>query len=200
MTGAQRGGRDRQREETRQRVYEAALEVFRRDGVQATRIEDVAALAGVSRGTFYFHFPAKDDVLLERLRESEAEVVDAVRELPADTPLPDLLRAVAVALAAAWREDSGLLPDVATVALRVMAGSVTDREAEPVRALLSPHFRAAAERGELRREVPAEALADFYLSSALAAMLAWCASPTPSLEAILLGLNELFLHGALARP
>ena len=192
------GNRDRQRAETRQRVYDAALAVFRRDGVAPARIDDIATTAGVSRGTFYFHFPTKDDVLLERYRQSEVGIEDDLAHLAPDAALSEVLDHTAVALAAAWQDDAALLPDVATVALRVLAASVVDREAEPIRALLSPYFRAAAERGEVRGSLPPEILADFYLSNALAAMLAWCAAGTPSLEDTLLGLNQLFLRGVLA--
>src|SRR5690606_227101 len=63
--------RDRQREETHRRLFETALDLFRRDGIEAASIEEIANRAGVSRGTFYFHFPTKDDVLLELIAEKE---------------------------------------------------------------------------------------------------------------------------------
>jgi len=188
--------RARQREETRRRVYQAALEVFRKDGVAEARIDDVAHAAGVSRGTFYFHFPAKDDVLVERLRESEEVVLTALDGLTPKSPLTEVLDTVAVGLARAWAHDAKLLPDVATVGLKIIAATVADTEADPVRAALAPFFRAAAERGELSRALPPEVLSDVYLSNSLAAMLAWCASGTPSLEQVLRGLNVIFLQGA----
>jgi hypothetical protein len=39
-------------------------------------------------------------------------------------------------------------------------------------------------------------LADFYLSNALAAMMAWCANPMLPLEMVLKGVSQLFLTGA----
>ena len=56
--------RDRQREETRRRIYLAALDVFRRTGVAPAHIDDIAGAAGVSRASFYFHFPTKEHVLV----------------------------------------------------------------------------------------------------------------------------------------
>ena len=64
--------RERQREDTRQRIYDAAMEIFRRDGFEVARVDDVAKAAGVSHGTFYFHFATKDEVLIQCLRASEA--------------------------------------------------------------------------------------------------------------------------------
>ncbi len=187
--------RDKQREETRRRVFLAALEVFRRDGVANCRIDDIAQRAEVSRGAFYFHFPTKDDVLIELLRESERPIAKAIDELPAGTGLDRVLDALADALADFWSKDRELLPDVATVALRMQA-VVNDREAEPVRAALARRFESAAGRGELSGVLPPEVLSDFFLANALAAMLAWCAAPTLTLEVVLKGVVHLFLQGA----
>ncbi len=191
--------RDKQREETRRRIYLAALEVFRRDGVAQCRIEDIAQKSEVSRGAFYFHFPTKDDVLLELLRESQKPMQAKLLELPKDTPLEKTLETLAHEMAAFWQADSKLLPDVAAVALRATT-LVMDREGVVVRDVLSKIFVAAAERGELSNVLPPEVLADFYLSNALAAMMAWCANPMLPLEVVLKGVSTLFLTGASGKP
>jgi TetR/AcrR family transcriptional regulator, repressor for uid operon len=67
-------GRDAQREETRKRVYEAALEEFRRSGMAAADVGKIVAAAGVARGTFYFHFPTKEHVLAELERREETRM------------------------------------------------------------------------------------------------------------------------------
>jgi TetR/AcrR family transcriptional regulator, repressor for uid operon len=68
-------GRDAQRQQTRQRVYAAALAEFKRTGMAAADVGDIAAAAGVARGTFYFHFPTKEHVLAELERHEEARLV-----------------------------------------------------------------------------------------------------------------------------
>ena len=67
-------GRDAQRRQTRQRVYAAALVEFKRTGMAAADVGDIAAAAGVARGTFYFHFPTKEHVLAELERHEEAQI------------------------------------------------------------------------------------------------------------------------------
>ncbi len=59
------GRRARKRAETRERLFEAALRDFREYGFAGSQIDRIAKAAGVVRGTFYFHFPGKDDVLIE---------------------------------------------------------------------------------------------------------------------------------------
>lgn len=74
--------RDRQRVDTCARVFDAALAEFRRVGVEQARVSDICAAAGVAKGTFFFHFATKDDVLLERQRRiSEAMAGRIEREL-----------------------------------------------------------------------------------------------------------------------
>ncbi len=57
----------RQREETRARILEAALEVFASRGYHATSVSDLVEAADVARGTFYLHFESKQAVFLDLL-------------------------------------------------------------------------------------------------------------------------------------
>jgi TetR/AcrR family transcriptional regulator, repressor for uid operon len=68
-------GRDAKRQQTRERVYAAALAEFKRTGMAAADVGDITAAAGVARGTFYFHFPTKEHVVAELERNEEARVV-----------------------------------------------------------------------------------------------------------------------------
>lgn len=44
-------------------ILDAALEVFSREGFEAARVEDVAKVAGLSKGAVYLYFPSKEDLL-----------------------------------------------------------------------------------------------------------------------------------------
>jgi AcrR family transcriptional regulator len=54
---------------TRRRLYEAAMAEYARVGLEVARVEDIVAAAGVSWGTFFHYFPAKEDVLLDAAAE-----------------------------------------------------------------------------------------------------------------------------------
>jgi TetR/AcrR family transcriptional regulator, repressor for uid operon len=77
-------GRDAQRQQTRQKVYAAALAEFKRTGMAAADVGDIAAAAGVARGTFYFHFPTKEHVLAELERHEEARLVGQLSKFLAE--------------------------------------------------------------------------------------------------------------------
>ncbi|MDV7394715.1 TetR family transcriptional regulator, partial [Arthrospira platensis SPKY1] len=48
--------------ETRQRILDAAEQVFQRQGVSRTSLSHIAAEAGVTRGAIYWHFKNKVDL------------------------------------------------------------------------------------------------------------------------------------------
>lgn len=192
--------REQQREETRRRLYESALAIFRRDGVAACRTEDIAKAAGVSRGSFYFHFPTKEHVLLERMSETEAEICAAIDALPEDTSFGEILATFNKSMASIWEHDPQLLPELSGAALRFTATAMNDQEATPLRALLADRFRIAVERGEIRSRLPPQILGDLYLGNTLAGLLAWYGNPVMSLEMVLGAVTELFWNGAKAPP
>ena len=48
--------------ESRTRILDAALDVFRAKGYAATRVEDICAAAGLTKGSFFHHFKTKEDL------------------------------------------------------------------------------------------------------------------------------------------
>ena len=204
--------RERQREDTRQRIYDSAMEIFRRDGFEAARVDDVAKAAGVSHGTFYFHFATKDEVLIQCLRASEVRVVAAIDQVPEGAGLTPALEATCAHIAAEWEGDPAIFRDVGLVALRYLfkgevaeitaEGSVAPAPGAPkslTSAALVLRFRAAADRGEVTRLLPAQVLSDLFLMNVFAATLSWCAQPAGRpLSLILAGVVRLYLDGIRA--
>src|SRR6478736_1844844 len=66
--------RDAHRLRTRQRVLEAAIAEFKRTGMADGQVSAIVAAAGVAHGTFYFHFPTKEHVMLELEAREEARL------------------------------------------------------------------------------------------------------------------------------
>jgi AcrR family transcriptional regulator len=60
--------REDSREQTTQRLLDAAEKLIARKGLDAASVEDIAAAAGYSRGAFYSNFKSKDDLFIELLR------------------------------------------------------------------------------------------------------------------------------------
>src|SRR5262245_50094458 len=55
----------------RDRIVDAAYELFSRDGVRAVGVDAIIARSGVAKATFYRQFPSKDDLVIEFLRQRD---------------------------------------------------------------------------------------------------------------------------------
>ena len=75
--------------DARQRILDAASELFYQHGIRATGVNTVVAHSGVAKATFFRHFPAKDDLVVAWLRQSAPRWFDPIRaELAAGTEPP----------------------------------------------------------------------------------------------------------------
>ncbi|MGC5017845.1 TetR/AcrR family transcriptional regulator [Micromonospora sp. DT47] len=90
-------GRSRRREDTRQRLFLAAVQLIAEQGFSATTVDDIAARAGVAKGTVYYNFESKTALFEELLRHGigllTADFRAAVAGLPPREALAALVRA-----------------------------------------------------------------------------------------------------------
>lgn len=66
-------------EATRRALLDAARRIFSRDGFEASRIEDIAAATGHTRGAFYAHFSSKEDLFFALLEQDSGERLGDLR-------------------------------------------------------------------------------------------------------------------------
>ncbi len=61
-----------------QEILDAALVIFAEHGMARARVEDIAARAGVSKGTVYLYFEGKDDLFREAILDKVARTLEAL--------------------------------------------------------------------------------------------------------------------------
>jgi AcrR family transcriptional regulator len=90
-------GRSRRRKDTRQRLFEAAVELIAEQGFSATTVDDIAERAGVAKGTVYYNFPSKTALFEDLLRHGvgllTADFRAAVAGKPPGAAVSALVRA-----------------------------------------------------------------------------------------------------------
>ncbi|MER6805517.1 MULTISPECIES: TetR/AcrR family transcriptional regulator [Streptomyces] len=82
---------ERRKAETRMEIARAAAALFVRQGLRATRAEDIAQAAGVAPRTFYRYFAGKEEAVGPLYATGAQRWVEAVRAAPAEVPLPQAL-------------------------------------------------------------------------------------------------------------
>ena len=160
------GKRETAKLERRERLYEAALELFRAQGYEATTVDQITRQAGLAKGTFFNYFPTKDAVL-RYLGTREVGRLGAMT-LPSSngSALGKLKRLLGV-LANSLEKDRDLVclifrrgvsvPDV-------MAGDAGGFTIQPMASLLLRHAQRLGEiNGHLDPDMLAAALDALYL-------------------------------------
>ena len=132
-------------EPARQRLQQAAVELFAERGYEQTTTAEIAARAGVTERTFFRHFPDKREVLFDGQAKLRGLLTDAVAKAPATLPPLEALRW-------AFRSIERLLEDNRPFSLprqRVIERSpaLQERELAKVAALAEALARALRQRG-----------------------------------------------------
>ena len=187
------GIREGQRLQTRERLFVAALDEIRRHGTAAGKVDRIVAAVGVSRGTFYVHFPTKEDVLFEWGRRRQAEIVAALERAirKPRTLRAALLEIVGFLANLAASPDGRLVREILALNVRSELDPANYPMLDEIECLLA----AAGERGELRRGVDARAGAVLFLSNVFGFLVNRTTSiPHFSAEILV----DVFLTGAMA--
>lgn len=152
--------------EARERLLDAAEGCFERWGVVKTTMDDVAALAKVSRATVYRYFAGRDDLVLAVVMRRAADFYDRLQEVVERAPTfaDGIADGVAYSVGAVRRDrylSFVFAPGDAPVASGALAASSENRRFNE--AGLRPLLEDARVRGELRPDLEVEEVADWLL-------------------------------------
>jgi AcrR family transcriptional regulator len=166
-----RPGQRLPRAERRAAIIEAAGRLFGERGYEATRLDDVAAAAGVTKPIVYRHFDSKRGLYLALLDRHRDDLAGFVSSIPAEGTTEERLRAVLEVWLSyvedhsyAWKmlfRDTGGGPEVAARRREVHARA---------RAVLVEVIRSLTATPVPRREL--EPLAEL-MSMGMAALVLW---------------------------
>ena len=130
----------------------AARLALLRGGVEAVRVEKLARDLGVTKGSFYWHFKDRDELLDLLLREWEREVPEMLSEVGRGAGRRKIHRLMLWLKQRAKLSEQGTVPSDAAIFSwasvdREVAGRVNKAEEERIRLL--KHFLGGRERVEL---------------------------------------------------
>lgn len=94
------GVRERKKRETLRRITDAGICLFIEKGIDATTVDEIAVMAGISRRTFFHYFKSKDDILLSLQSGMGDLIAQRVRQADAESTPLDAIRAAVIAVCA----------------------------------------------------------------------------------------------------
>ncbi len=190
------GKREQGKLDRRERLYEAALGLFRDQGYEATTVDQITKQANLAKGTFFNYFPTKDAVLRYLGSREIGRIGAAMMSNGHDATSIGKLKQLMAALANSLERDRGLVSMVFRQGISVgelLAGDAGGFSVQPMAALL---LRQAQRVGEVNPDLDPDMLAAALDALYLQQLVRWCeaAEPYPLAER-LTGMVDLLLIG-----
>lgn len=198
MTDEQQGRRERAKLERRERLYEAALSLFREQEYDATTVDQIAKAAGMAKGTFFNYFATKDAILRYLgAREIGRLGRVALSSNHGRSSAISKLKGLLSSLGANLESDRALVGLIFRRGVSVpdlLAGDAGGFSLQPIASLL---IRQAQRTGEVNPRLDPDAIAAALDALYLQQLVRWCESPdtyplserlTGSLDLLLLGI------------
>ncbi len=198
---------ERRKDARPQELLDAALDLFVERGYAATRLDDVAARAGVSKGTLYLYFANKEDLFKAVIRENMVSVLGEGQDMidGYEGHTADLFREIVLA----WWERIGSTKLSGITKLMLAEASNFPEVAQFYHdevimrgnAVITALLARGVARGEFR-EVETEQIVN-VVSAALMMLLVWkhsfshCRPEPIAAENYLNSFIDLFLNGVL---
>lgn len=161
------GAREARRLETRARLFDAALAEIAQRGLAAADVSAIAAAAGVVRGTFYFHFPTKEHILVELERNEETRIISELGDAEGDLT-STLSRLVAQVLDAERRLGAVIFRDMLGLHFSSSRPDEDELAQHPVAEFLVGVIGRAQSAGQVCPDIDAAELGTFFLTGLFA--------------------------------
>ena len=186
---------------TRQELVNAAVKLWTErgfeHGVENTTVEEIARAAGVTKGTFYFHFAHKEDVLLEMsLTTSDAVTAIARRSAESGASIDEIVQQAFTEMAR--RTERLPRAAIARTIREFYKYPTRARELSMSRRFWPEEFAKAQERGELPAGIDPADLSDMMNALMITAVEGWVHGAHDSLGPELIYRTRVLLAGARA--
>lgn len=184
MAVADRAGKMTAREvgrlQTRERLMGAATAEFKRAGMARADVGAIVAAAGVSHGTFFFHFPTKEHVLLELERREEERIAKRLKAFlkTAGDLSAVLAEAARMVTDLEHRLGDALFTDFLALHFSPTRPPAEDGGDHPLIVLVAEQIELARTRGEIDSGVIAMNSAIFFLLGLYALLITTRSWPT----------------------
>lgn len=193
------GKRQADKQARRDRLYEAALALFRQQGYEQTTVDQITRQAGLAKGTFFNYFPTKDAVL-RYMGEREIGRLGVSNLSGGSASAVGNLKRLLSALAASLEADRELVRLIFARGITVpdlLCGDAGGFSIRPTAALL---LRRGQNMNEVAAWLDPDVLAAALDALYLQQLVCWCqAEQFYPLAERLTGIVDLLLMGIAAR-
>ncbi|MBI2866445.1 MAG: TetR/AcrR family transcriptional regulator [Chloroflexi bacterium] len=177
-----RKGASRDMGNAQERILDAAVEVLAQHGYTGAGVQEIVELSGTSKGSFYFHFPSKEHMVMALVDRMSGKLIRKVQESVQHqpTPLHRITASLDVLIATFARQRK-----VAQVLLLniVGHGKATDNKFLPIRerfsGLIQQELDAAVEQRQIET-MDTSLISQMWIGALHEVILRWLLTGKPS--------------------
>lgn len=164
--------RELKKAQTRQKIADAAVELFEKHGYEATTVQQIAERASVAKGTFFNYFNSKEELMMELQSVVIMKEIETIVGKPG--PVVPRLQAMLFEYARHYPMNRA----VTRAVLQGIYGRDKLRELQCIRcgelqASLVPVLEHAQRKGEVRSDLPAEKIAQLAVQTYFGVLMSW---------------------------
>jgi len=187
--------RELKKAQTRQKIAEAAVELFELNGYETTTVQQIAERAAVAKGTFFNYFNSKEELMMEL----QGLVIMKEIETVVGKPGPVVPRLQAVLFE--YARNYPMSRSVTRAVLQGIYGSDNMRNLHSVRCgelqeSLVPVVEHAQRKGEVRSDLSAGTIAQLAVQTYFGVLMSWALEEGEQVLSDQMALSfEIFVQG-----
>jgi AcrR family transcriptional regulator len=192
--------RERKKQETRQKIIKIAMYLFRKQGFDATTMEQIASDVDIAKGTLYNYFPVKEAIICDYWQDSVRELKLQILEMI--QLLPDTRTRLSRTFIKAANELFKAKQDIYKIYLsywfkNLNNPALSERLQSGFEDIFTMIIKLGQQSGDIRKDMPLVMLVRLLEVSFLTACRSWLTDPRLfPLEQSLSQVVSLFVEGA----
>lgn len=185
--------------DSRERILDAAIEVIAQRGYSSAGIQEIVERSGTSKGSFYFHFPSKEEMVASLIERMSDKLIGRIQDAASAQPTP--LHRLAASLDELMAIFSRQHNIARVLLLNIIGhGRATDRKFLPMRerfsGLIKKELDEAIKAGQIA-PVDTELASQMWVGALYEVILRWLLTGQPArLATIAPGVRNLLLKSA----
>lgn len=164
--------------ETRQLIFNTAMDLFAEKGYDSVTVDDICEKAGVAKGTFYNHFKSKDQVILEEFLKIDTyyqEILDKLQKKKKKSHIAIMSDFIILTLK--YINEQGIETIKVTYHSQIAPGPGSSQVASserPLYRIVNQIVAGAQEAGEIRTDMSAASITQNLVRFTRGVVYDWC--------------------------
>lgn len=165
---------------TKQKIYESAKKLFSSKNYREVSVDEIVKMAGVSKGTFYVHYPSKDALVTSLLEDHVAKVDTDYRNFINSYPKESSTEALFLSLIA---KIADVLMDIGYDMMQAIYHAQITKDVDTravtnysrgIYIMFSQVLERGIKRGEFKSDMPLDILTKHFMMAIRGITYEWC--------------------------